>query len=152
MTLVPLNPTMRRTVRVTTDLIYKGIMTQSHPLLSYLFHKNRYNRPDLQRDYDVRLIDLLVNIIILRYNRPDLQRDYDHDCISYIVIVLSVVTTDLIYKGIMTPLITGYNSFFCENVTTDLIYKGIMTHQLLIRIISRFICVTTDLIYKGIMT
>ncbi len=37
------------------------------------------------------------------------------------------VTTDLIYKGIMTPLFAS--QIFCctQGVTTDLIYKGIMT-------------------------
>ena len=88
----------------------------------------------------------------------------------------SIVTTDLIYKGIMTSLASSHNKTPCIAVTTDLIYKGIMTGLLqtqpvLFRVRynrpdlqrdydyragkpARAAAprVTTDLIYKGIMT
>ena len=53
------------------------------------------------------------------------------------------VTTDLIYKGIMTPFIIMYLSPFFL-VTTDLIYKGIMTPQRSVTGVSTYN--TTDLI------
>ncbi len=38
---------------VTTDLIYKGIMTNFTSFSLYTLSLSRYNRPDLQRDYDM---------------------------------------------------------------------------------------------------
>ena len=62
------------------------------------------------------------------YNRPDLQRDYDNSLASsHNMIPLDSVTTDLIYKGIMTLKVGTRNVKFNIPVTTDLIYKGIMT-------------------------
>ncbi len=90
------------TAAVTTDLIYKGIMTTAKPVK--MVHDS------------------------IRYNRPDLQRDYDPRSLAVITVCCRFVTTDLIYKGIMTchrvRRLPRYNS-----VTTDLIYKGIMTDQ-----------------------
>ena len=38
--------------QVTTDLIYKGIMTPYKIFIKHILSILRYNRPDLQRDYD----------------------------------------------------------------------------------------------------
>ncbi len=45
----------------------------------------------------------------IRYNRPDLQRDYDPRSLAVITVCCRFVTTDLIYKGIMT---TGLGSLY----------------------------------------
>ena len=66
----------------------------------------RYNRPDLQRDYDLLPQHYQMQLECQRYNRPDLQRDYDIET-STSVKRISVIqaTTDLIYKGIMTRIV-----------------------------------------------
>ena len=137
---------------VTTDLIYKGIMTRAggQPLQSVIWHS--YNRPDLQRDYDFPTLASRRSRIAAslqqtwftkglwrvderrdfvqdgdRYNRPDLQRDYDIVPRHVKLYVSPGVTTDLIYKGIMTSCSVFHIWRTCIHVTTDLIYKGIMT-------------------------
>ena len=133
---------------VTTDLIYKGIMTSRamcnidvlyarynrpdlqrdydlYPAASFPAPHTRYNRPDLQRDYDAFHYHVFISFFFSynrpdlqrdydpatechrslhgRYNRPDLQRDYDLFNQPFRLAELQkFVTTDLIYKGIMT--------------------------------------------------
>ena len=43
---------------VTTDLIYKGIMTRFLPVFTVGAHHISYNRPDLQRDFHLCTINL----------------------------------------------------------------------------------------------
>ena len=45
--------------KVTTDLIYKGIMTKAIRPAFFNNLLGRYNRPDLQRDYDQLLFQLV---------------------------------------------------------------------------------------------
>ena len=52
------------------------------------------------------------------YNRPDLQRDYDATYYTVLYSHAFCVTTDLIYKGIMTlffPLLYSNNQFISYN-------------------------------------
>ncbi len=45
-------------IHVTTDLIYKGIMTFRFRFVDLRLYTLGYNRPDLQRDYDQGICSL----------------------------------------------------------------------------------------------
>ena len=61
-------------------------------------------------------------------NSNDISPHDMYQLFAYTETCLREVTTDLIYKGIMTKLIFTHKTLLSfDKVTTDLIYKGIMT-------------------------
>ena len=113
---------------VTTDLIYKGIMTAAFFAMIMFSFRKCYNRPDLQRDYDSPFYPIIIIPFIYLLQQTWFTKGlWPINTLPRISTCLYPVTTDLIYKGIMTKTRTFRMSFLFSEVTTDLIYKGTST-------------------------